>query len=90
MSIIKLIFIAFILISAIVAWWKAGFRCPIYIHAIAGLATALGFFITNNIDPSTPVNQWWLLGKWWIVLIMAAFVYGGFAVYGGGIYFKKD
>ncbi|WP_392532484.1 hypothetical protein [Nostoc sp. C117] len=63
MSTIQVIFIAFILISAMVAWWKAGFRCPLYIHVIAGLATALGFFITNNIDPSTPVNQWWLFGK---------------------------
>jgi hypothetical protein len=82
--------ITFILICAFAAWWKAGFKCPIYIHVIASLATVLGVFIANNIEPSASANEWWLLGKWWIVLIMPAFVYGGFAVYGGGVYSEKD
>ena len=52
---------------ALIAWGKTGFKCPLYIHVLAGLATALGFIIARNTDSSFPVNQWWLLGKWRIV-----------------------
>ncbi|MCF4969196.1 hypothetical protein [Nostoc sp. CMAA1605] len=90
MSPIRAVVVAFIVISALVAWWKSGLKCPIYIHVLGGLATALGVLIVQGIEPEMPINQWWLLGKWWIVLITPAFVYGGFAVYGGAIYSKKD
>ena len=87
---IRIVLISAIVISALILWWKAGFKCPIYIHVLAGLATALGVFIAKNTDSSLPVNQWWLLGKWWIALIMPALIYGAFAVYGVGVYSKKD
>lgn len=88
--VIKVALLALALILALIGWWKTGFRCPTYIHAIAGMSTALGLFVANNINPTTEVNQWWLLGKWWVVPMFPAIVYCGFAFYGGGIYLKKD
>ena len=90
MNPLKIAFIIAIVVSALIAWGKTGFKCPLYIHVLAGLATALGFIIARNTDSSFAVNQWWLLGKWWIALIMPAFVYGLFAIYGIGVYSKKD
>lgn len=71
-------------------WQQSGFKCPLYIHVIGGCATALGFLIASNIEPHTPINEWWLLGKWWAAVIMPAFVYGAFAVYGVAIYSQDD
>lgn len=79
-----------ILSCALFLWQQSGFKCPLYIHVIGGCATALGLLIASNIEPHTPINEWWLLGKWWTIFIMPAFVYGSFAVYGVAIYSRDD
>lgn len=79
-----------VLFCGLFLWQQSGFKCPLYIHVIGGCATAIGFLIASNIEPHTPINDWWLLGKWWAVLIMPAFVYGSFAVYGVSIYSQDD
>jgi hypothetical protein len=86
----KIVFIIFFVVSALYAWQKAGFKCPRYIHVLAGLATVLGLFIANGVEPSGSINKWWLLGKWWIVPIMPAFVYGTFVTRGRQIYSRED
>jgi hypothetical protein len=90
MNPLKIVFIIFVVISALYAWQKARFKCPVYIHILAGVAIPLGFFIANGAELSAPINKWWLLGKWWIVPIMPALVYGTFAIRGRQIYSKDD
>ncbi|MGR3278917.1 hypothetical protein ACSYAD_28020 [Acaryochloris marina NIES-2412] len=82
--------IAMVLFCGLFLWQQSGFKCPLYIHVMGGCATALGFLIASNIEPDTPINEWWLLGKWWAAVIMPAFVYGAFAVYGVAIYSRDD
>ena len=79
-----------ILATGLFAWWKAGFKCPVYIHIIGAIAIALGFNMAASTAPESEINNWPLLGKWWTVLIAPAFVYGGFAVYGIGVYGQKN
>ncbi len=90
MNLLQIVFIIFVVISALYAWQKARFKCPVYIHVLAGVAIALGFLIANGVELSEPINKWWLLGKWWIVPIMPALVYGTFAIRGRQIYSKDD
>lgn len=89
MEVIRVGLVLIILVSGLVTWWKAGFKCPFYIHVIGVIGTALGFWIAYTLDPETDANKWPLLGKWWIVFIMPAFVYGGFAIYGRGVYSNR-
>jgi hypothetical protein len=90
MNPLKIVFIICVVVSALYAWQKAGFKCPIYIHVLASVAIFLGFFIANGVEPSASINKWWLLGKWWIVPIMPALVYGTFIIRGRQIYSKDD
>jgi hypothetical protein len=49
------------------------------------------FFLLDGIPPNAPINGWWLLGKWWIVIIMPGLVYLAFGFFGGAaIYIEKE
>lgn len=72
------------------SWWKTGLKCPFYINFIAGIAFFLGAFIAYYTDSSAPINNWWLFGKWWIVLIMPALVYIFFGAYGDSIFSRRE
>ncbi len=52
------------------------------------ISAAMGALIASGMQPEMPGNEWWLLGKWWAVVILPAFVYGTFAAYGSSAYSK--
>lgn len=77
--------------AAFLTWWKAKFKCPIYIHVLAALATGLGILMLPGIETEIlNNNDGWFQEDWQIVMMMPALVYGAFILHGGRIYSNKE
>lgn len=70
-------------LANLLAWAKLGFKCPRYIHVLAGIGFFIGILLAWTTPATAPINDSWLLGKWWTAIYMSGFVYLAFGFYGG-------
>jgi hypothetical protein len=77
-----------IVIMGIRAWWQSGFWIPRYVHVLAALMIAVGYFAWRVADAlGLPYAD---ASFWLFVLGMPAAVYTMFFVYGGATGFMRS